>query len=751
MPAQNINGYTQENIVDVLPANSCRPISFKPCKPQINFNSNNNSTMNLQNPNHCATQIIVQSPEPKTNPLPTAVNPILFDVQANNSTGSSKVLQNSILKFIGVGLQVEQSQTVDNQVQTTNIKLTALGGGAGTPYTGAGIVTVNGSTIGSDFNLAPFSGTLPAGRGLITNEGKYITSLPASFITGLTASTAETPNGTVASPTVLVTLSGANNRNIKADAIISGNSGNQLSNNNGLFVPQFVESTYTANAGVKKVGNNFSLDTTTIPANSIPISTLNNFQSAVVGAINSGIQPFNGVYQIAINNGNATLQAPIANGGTTYTVASNSGLTLSGSNVIGTNIPQIASLFTPVSGVAPTGVPFLFANGNAYNQIPASAISGLPSIVNTPLTANDSTTIDFTTSGTDNHTITGVIKVSSAANNALTVNPDGLFATIGGTATAYTANQGVALNGVNFQLNPATIIPGSIPATAISGLPTFSETVLTTQDTTSIDFTTTGVNGHQLTGFVKISSDANNLLTQTPTGLFVTGATSGGSVSTLSGDVTGTSAATTVAKIRGVNVSPTAPTAGQSLVFNGTDLIYSTPTASVSAVNIAGAPSTTAANLSKFQTDTATGATFFVDPTGVLVPLSPVLSKTIGFYSDSVVTGTIAPGYVGYDIIRVPSMYTKVVLETVDFIVKNDSTNTISGSIVLEIQDSSGATIANSGSLAYPAAGATSRTTISIPAGNRVKGQSVELTAKVISGGNVNLGVNAEITGFAGK
>jgi hypothetical protein len=710
----------------------------------------NNSNYCCPQPQGTPTQIIVQSPEPKTNPLPTAVNPILFDVQANNSTGSSKVLQNSILKFTGVGLQVEQSQTVDNQVQTTNIKLTALGGGAGTPYTGSGIVTVNGSTIGSDFNLAPLSGTLPAGRGLITNEGKYITSLPASFITGLTASTAETPNGTVSSPTVLVSLSGTNNRNIKADAIISGNSGNQLTNNNGLFVPQFVESAYTANAGVKKVGNNFSLDVTTITPNSIPTSTINNFPASVLAALNGGNNPSNGTYQISVASGNATLTAPVAGGGTTYTAGN--GINISGANVVSANATQIASSFVDTNSALPAGVNILGDNGNSYSSIPYSAITGAPAQIETPLTVGSSSSINLTAFGAYNHNLSAAVKISAAPNNGLTLNTDGLFSTIGSTGANYTASQGVTLVGTNFQINGATIPNGAIPASAISGLPTFTETTLTVQDTTSIDFTASGTNGHQLTGFVKISSDANNLLTQTPTGLYVTGATSGGSVSTLAGDVIGTSAASTVAKIRGVNVSATAPTNGQYLAFDGSSYVPTSPTSSVSVATTTGVPQTTVASLlGKFQVESATGATYFVDPTGIIVPLSPVLSKTIGFDTGAAITGSIAPAYVGYDIIRAPSAYSKVVLETVDFIVKNDSTNTISGSIVLEIQDSSGATIANSGSLAYPAAGATNRTTISIPAANRVKGQFVELTAKVISGGNVNLGVNAEITGFAGK
>jgi hypothetical protein len=728
----------------------------RPTKPKIETtpceveNINQRQTMSQ-------TPYIIQAPCCPTpppapiqvmNPAPNSYNPALFNYGAGNTTGTLKLHQNSTMNFVGVGVDIKAAQTVSNSEEVNTITITSLGGGTGLPYTGTGFTTVSGATINTSLASAAFGSVLPANVGFVANDNKYYTSIPASMITGLSAGTTETPNGTVTSPTVAITLSGTANRNIKADAIISVNAGNQLSNNNGLFVPAFVESVYTANAGVKKVGNNFSLDATTIPANSIPTSTINNFPASILAALNSGNNPSNGVYQISVNSGSATLTAPVAGGGTTYSGSPT--ITISGTNSISANVPAIAGAF-PALGTAPANSLLLTASGNAYTSIPASMVTGLPSIVNTPLTANDSTTIDFITSGTDNHTLTGNIKLSTFAGNSLTIRTDGLYGAPSTSTTAYTASQGVTLVGNNFQLNGATIPNGAIPAAAISGLPTFTETPLTVQDTTSIDFTSSGVNGHQLTGFVKISTDANNLLTQTPTGLFVTGATSGGSVSTLAGDVIGTSAASTVAKIRGFNVSPTAPTAGQSLVFNGTDYVPTTSTASVSTATVTGAPSTAPANLSKFQVDSVTGQQFFVDATGNIVPLSPLFSKTIGFDTGTATTGSTSPSYVGYDVIRVPSGYSKVVLETVDFVVKNDSATTLSGSVVIEVQDDSGATICTSPAMTYPAPGATSALAILVPTGNKVRANPSRYTLKVISGGDINLGINAELTGFAGK
>ena len=51
-----------------------------------------------------------------------------------------------------------------------------------------------------------------------------------------------------------------------------------------------------------------------------------------------------------------------------------------------------------------------------------SALSSTPSLV-----ANDSATVDFTTSGVQGHTITASVKVSGTAGNRIAENPDGLY------------------------------------------------------------------------------------------------------------------------------------------------------------------------------------------------------------------------------------------------------------------------------------------------------------------------------------
>lgn len=69
---------------------------------------------------------------------------------------------------------------------------------------------------------------------------------------------------------------------------------------------------------------------------------------------------------------------------------------------------------------------------NAQGQITLKSMLA----TNTQLVANDSSTIDFSTSGVDNHTLTGSVKVSVAAGNVITVNPDGIYATGGAGGTS---------------------------------------------------------------------------------------------------------------------------------------------------------------------------------------------------------------------------------------------------------------------------------------------------------------------------
>lgn len=79
-----------------------------------------------------------------------------------------------------------------------------------------------------------------------------------------------------------------------------------------------------------------------------------------------------------------------------------------------------------------TGVPVNVLSTDASGNLQSHPISELAG-TETSLTANDSATIDFTTSGVANHTLTGSVKISADVGNAITAVADGIFALTGGT------------------------------------------------------------------------------------------------------------------------------------------------------------------------------------------------------------------------------------------------------------------------------------------------------------------------------
>lgn len=160
-----------------------------------------------------------------------------------------------------------------------------------------------------------------------------------------------------------------------------------------------------------------------------------------------------------------------------------------------------------------------------------------PSII-----ATNSSTLSFVTSGTKNHNITGSVKVSSIFGNLITVNPDGLYVsvTIPDMIQTLSYNSGtntLSISGGNSVVLGAAAAPqtlsfdcismilgisdgNTVDLSCIAGSP-FVETPLVANDSTSIDFTTSGTGGHILTGSVIISPNANNILVNPGNGLYV--------------------------------------------------------------------------------------------------------------------------------------------------------------------------------------------------------------------------------------
>jgi hypothetical protein len=209
------------------------------------------------------------------------------------------------------------------------------------------------------------------------------------------------------------------------------------------------------------------------------------------------------------------------------------------------------------------------------------------SFTETILNAVDSSTLDFTTSGTAGHTLTGLVKVSPNANNALQSVSNGLYVPVAsaGVQTPITGNtsnsiQLLASGTDNHTLTANVKISatgGNILSTNADGIyassPAFTETPLTVTDSSSIDFTGTGTSNHNLTGVVKISSNAGNILSVTPTGLFASSSAVAETVftandsSSIDFTVSGTANHTLTGAVK------ISTTAGNSIVLNA-DGIY---------------------------------------------------------------------------------------------------------------------------------------------------------------------------------
>lgn len=137
-------------------------------------------------------------------------------------------------------------------------------------------------------------------------------------------------------------------------------------------------------------------------------------------------------------------------------------------------------------------------------------------IPETPFTAIDTTTIDFTTSGAFGHTLTGVVRVSIDAGNILEVRPNGL----------YVPTPASACSQISTFPAGAPVVLGSTPVVGVDCqthvIPATPPTVIGVADTNCINLSVTGAPGSQvITADPIISPSAGNILQCTLNGLSV--------------------------------------------------------------------------------------------------------------------------------------------------------------------------------------------------------------------------------------
>lgn len=158
-------------------------------------------------------------------------------------------------------------------------------------------------------------------------------------------------------------------------------------------------------------------------------------------------------------------------------------------------------------------------------------ITALQALGGVPLTVNDSTSINFTASGTANHTLTAAVIVSPGVNNSISIESDGLYVeevpiVVVDTDTIDFTSSGVLGHTITADVNISTD-PNNRLVVLGDGLfvagASFSETALTANDSNSIDFTTSGTSAHTLTGSVRIDPAVDNIISITTDGLYASG------------------------------------------------------------------------------------------------------------------------------------------------------------------------------------------------------------------------------------
>ena len=153
----------------------------------------------------------------------------------------------------------------------------------------------------------------------------------------------------------------------------------------------------------------------------------------------------------------------------------------------------------------------------------------------TPITPVDSTSVDLSVSGVDNHTLTAAVKVSAAAGNQVQINSDGIFVpqdidqpiTPVDTSTVDLSVSGAGSHTLAADVkisgqagNQIVALPdGLFVAADVDPVP--PQTPIIPVDSSTLDLSVSGVDNHTLTGVVKISAASGNQVQANADGLFV--------------------------------------------------------------------------------------------------------------------------------------------------------------------------------------------------------------------------------------
>jgi hypothetical protein len=225
-----------------------------------------------------------------------------------------------------------------------------------------------------------------------------------------------------------------------------------------------------------------------------------------------------------------------------------------------------------------TGAVIISPNAGNTLSILANGLYSSP-ITETILTVIDSNTFDFITSGTSGHTLTGNVKLSTNSGNLITSTSTGIYVTETPISFTGSPRLNVVVNGAYNHTITADVVTSALISSDAgntlvnqgSGLyvPTVTSPSFVANDTSTIDFTTSGTLGHTLTGSVKISATVGNTIVANADGLYVptSGGTDNWGTQVVQHNSTLTGNGTTLSVL---GIAQQGATTGQALVWNGT-------------------------------------------------------------------------------------------------------------------------------------------------------------------------------------
>jgi len=297
--------------------------------------------------------------------------------------------------------------------------------------------------------------------------------------------------------------------------------GNNLSISNGNTIPLPTDTVTNTIAG-NTIATHTAVDGTVVNINESLITPVN---TPTVNLTASGI-------------GDHTIAADVK-------VSSTAGNSL----IVGPDglfVPPIPTCEDMQDCVAPMFSSVGFTYDDVNNQIDTTGTNGqilqangtggatwvTPAAGHVAATTVDSSTVDFTQSGTDNQTITATVKVSAAVGNDIVVNADGLFVDvptcedIQDCVAPMMLSNGFVYDDVNNQLDTTGTNGQVLTANGTGGAdwqtPTATaQTPVTPLDSTNIDVTATGTDNHTVGASIIFDPNVLNVAKDTGTGLLV--------------------------------------------------------------------------------------------------------------------------------------------------------------------------------------------------------------------------------------